>query len=365
MKISIIGGSITGTATALHLVNAGHKVTVYEARPRPETNGGGTLGITLQNYRKLTAAGVAPDAGTLTKDITRWKVTDRAVTDCHDSFYSRWSVSWSNLNQALIKAAGPAVEMRYNQHVTKLADVPGDMVVIAAGRSTRLRAQLDPSRLFHYGRYMAFRGQSEQVLNNDTIGRRWYVPNHLQLAMETIPVNGQQINDWTAFVPFPFKYPRFTPKIDWTTAHEVKHHIANLVPDFPAEVVMTSPWVGAIPMGDVDMPTQMVFGRYLLMGDALVPMRPHTAMGANLGLREAANLPQGLQSASALAAWESDHLRVVGNWHLASERMGDKTFKAISKLLGYPAAAGPRRAQRPLVGPLRPGPVEQRVVPNG
>nr|WP_245730142.1 hypothetical protein [Micromonospora pallida] len=76
----------------------------------------------------------------------------------------------------------------------------------------------------------------------------------------------------------------------------------------------------AVPVLDIDPPTRMVWpvgdGHAVLLGDALAPVRPHTARGANNGIEQAAGLAvaltqhrrYGADLPAALHGWQRRHL---------------------------------------------------------
>jgi 2-polyprenyl-6-methoxyphenol hydroxylase-like FAD-dependent oxidoreductase len=81
---------------------------------------------------------------------------------------------------------------------------------------------------------------------------------------------------------------------------------------------------------DIDPPTQMVWpmgaGHAVLLGDALAPVRPHTARGANNGIEQAAGLAAALRQHrahgadlnGALTGWQRRHLPTA----VAAVRLG-------------------------------------------
>ncbi len=81
---------------------------------------------------------------------------------------------------------------------------------------------------------------------------------------------------------------------------------------------------------DIDPPTAMVWpvgrGHAVLLGDALAPVRPHTARGANNGIEQAAGLVaaltqhrrHGADLAGALGGWQRRHLAAA----VAAVRLG-------------------------------------------
>lgn len=78
----------------------------------------------------------------------------------------------------------------------------------------------------------------------------------------------------------------------------VNTQATRLVPAEQAATVHLSATRAAVPMMDIDPPTRMVWtvggGHAVLLGDALAPVRPHTACGANNGIEQAAGLVTAL-----------------------------------------------------------------------
>jgi 2,6-dihydroxypyridine 3-monooxygenase len=102
------------------------------------------------------------------------------------------------------------------------------------------------------------------------------------------------------------------------------------LPTDQAAAVHTTKRRMAVPVMDIDPPTTMVFpiggGHAVLLGDALAPVRPHTARGANNGIEQAAGLvaaltqhrKYGADLAGALGGWQRRHLPAA----VASVRLG-------------------------------------------
>ncbi len=86
----------------------------------------------------------------------------------------------------------------------------------------------------------------------------------------------------------------------------------------------------AVPVMDITPPTTMVWpvgrGHAVLLGDALAPVRPHTARGANNGIEQAAGLAAALTQhrkhaadlAGALNGWQRRYLPAA----VAAVRLG-------------------------------------------
>lgn len=92
------------------------------------------------------------------------------------------------------------------------------------------------------------------------------------------------------------------------------------LPDEQAALVHATSTRMAAAVMDIDPPTRMAWpvgdGHAVLIGDALAPVRPHTARGANNGIEQAAGLAAALTQhrkygadlTTALHGWQHRHL---------------------------------------------------------
>jgi 2-polyprenyl-6-methoxyphenol hydroxylase-like FAD-dependent oxidoreductase len=98
---------------------------------------------------------------------------------------------------------------------------------------------------------------------------------------------------------------------------------AKLLTPNAADLVHRTSRRMAVPVLDIAPPTRMVYpigsSRALLLGDALAPVRPHTARGANNGIDQAAALvsalaqhrDDGVDLDVALSTWQERCLPMV------------------------------------------------------
>jgi 2,6-dihydroxypyridine 3-monooxygenase len=115
---------------------------------------------------------------------------------------------------------------------------------------------------------------------------------------------------------------------------QARHHVdasarAFLPPEQATAVTSTATRM-AVPVMDIAAPTSMVWpigrGHTVLIGDALAPVRPHTARGANNGIEQAAGLIAALTQhrryhadlSGALTGWQRRHLPAA----IAAIRLG-------------------------------------------
>ena len=214
-----------------------------------------------------------------------------------------------------------------------------DLVVFADGRASTGRRLLDPGRRLHYAGYVAHRGATTTP------------PAGLADFLRFEPCPGVQFNvapvpggcDWTFYLN--------ATTADYTTwfgappdrrVFALPEHISTAArvqvdraaeAHLPAEqtaVVHATTTRMAVPVTDIDPPTSMVWpvggGHAVLLGDALAPVRPHTARGANNGIEQAAGLVaaltqhrrHGADIGGALNGWQRRHLPTA----VAAVRLG-------------------------------------------
>jgi 2-polyprenyl-6-methoxyphenol hydroxylase-like FAD-dependent oxidoreductase len=353
-RIAVVGGSLTGPALALLLLQAGFdRVAVYEATPTAATLGGGLISLEHSALDVLDRAGIDQHeyvkAGFET--ITQTSYRDGADHTVRRVYPGRFT-TWTLLHRTLA-AHLPAGLIHYGRRVTGLADTrgglllrfadgeaePADLVAFADGRASAGRRLLDPGRRLHYAGYVAHRGDSLAT------------PAELADFRRVEPCPGVQFNiaptpsgcDWTFYLNTTaaqytalfgapplrrvFALPRH---VSPAARHQVDAAAATHLPADHAAVVHAATTRMAVPIIDIDPPTQMVWpvgaGHAVLLGDALAPVRPHTARGANNGIEQAAGLVAALRQhrthgadlAGALTGWQRRHLATA----VAAVRLG-------------------------------------------
>ncbi|MFY1652806.1 FAD-dependent monooxygenase [Solwaraspora sp. WMMB762] len=345
LTIAVIGGSLTGPVTALLLLRAGFDVTVYEATPASAPLGGGLIGLEHTALDVLDRLDI-PQREFIAYDsetIRQVAIRDRQPAQTVLRTYPGRNTTWTLLHRALA-ARVPADVLRKGTRVTGLTEDAGrpvlrftdgntetaDLVVFADGRSSIGRRLLDPDRKLHYAGYVAHRGIATSTPQPDL--RDFVRLEPCPGAQFTIaPVPGGC--DWTFYLGCTaaeyeqrfgatptrrvFALPRhITP----AARTHVDEHADYLLPSDHAAVVRATTTRMAVPVLDIDPPTRMVWpvgdGHAVLLGDALAPVRPHTARGANNGIEQAAGLAVALTQhyrwgadlPTALNGWQRRHL---------------------------------------------------------
>lgn len=347
LRVAVVGGSLTGPTAALLLLDAGFDdVTVYEAVPASAPQGGGLIGLEHSALDILDRLGVPQDEFVRYDSETVMHITvcQRQPGPARPHLYAGRNTTWTLLHTALHRRL-PADVLRTGTRVTGLtgehgrpllrfADgdtAPADLVVFADGRSSIGRRLLDVDRHLRYAGYVAHRGQATTL----TPGLRHF------LRFEPSPQHGMQFNvapipggaDWTFYLgATPAQYTDFFGAPPTRRVFALPQHVTpaarravdasaeRYLPNEQAALIHSTVTRMAAPVMDIDPPTRMVWpvgdGHAVLLGDALAPVRPHTARGANNGIEQAAGLVAALTQhrkyradlAAALDGWQRRHL---------------------------------------------------------
>jgi 2-polyprenyl-6-methoxyphenol hydroxylase-like FAD-dependent oxidoreductase len=369
-RIAVVGGSLTGATTALLLLHAGFdNITVYEAVPASAPQGGGLIGLEHSSLDVLDRLGI--DQHEFVKydaeGFMHISVCRRQPSQARRRPYAGRNTTWTLLHDALARRL-PTDVLRTNKRVTGLTEHhgqpvlifgdgdtdPADLVIFADGRSSIGRRSLDPGRQLRYAGYVAHRGQADRL----PFGLRDF------LRFEPRPGQGMQFNvgpipggaDWTFYLGATtaqyealfgagptrrtFVLPRF---VTAAARAQVDESARRYLPDAQGALVEGTTTRSAIPVMDIDPPTRMVWpvgtGHAVLLGDALAPVRPHTARGANNGIEQAAGLIAALTQCrkyhadlpTALDGWQRRHLPAA----IAAVRLGPDLGRKFG--LGHPA----------------------------
>ena len=347
LRVAVVGGSLTGPTAALLFQLAGFDdVTLYEAVPASAPLGGGLIGLEHSSLDVLDQLGVPQHefvryASETVMDIT---VRDRQPLCERRHLYAGRNTTWTLLHQALTRRL-PAGTLctgkrvcgltgEYGRPLLRFADgdaAPADLVVFADGRASTGRRLLDPQRQLRYAGYVAHRGQTNtaQPALHDFL--RFDPSPHRGTQFNVAPIPGGI--DWTYYLNATSgQYTNFFGAPPARRVFALPQHISDAariavdvsaqrdLPDEQAALVHATDTRMAAAVMDIDPPTRMVWpigtGHAVLLGDALAPVRPHTARGANNGIEQAAGLTAALRQhhkygadlATALHGWQHRHL---------------------------------------------------------
>nr|WP_227457242.1 monooxygenase [Micromonospora purpureochromogenes] len=368
-RIAVVGGSLTGPAAALLLTQAGFAhVTVYEAMPASTTLGGGLISLEHSSLGILDRLGIGQDEYVHVPSETIWQtpVHDRVPGDPRRRAYPGRFTTWTQLNRALTTRI-PAGMAHTGARVTGLtahrghpllrfADgrtEPADLVVFADGRASTGRKLLDPDRQLRYAGYVGHRGT---VAHNPTgMVDFWRLEPGPGVQFNIAPIPGGV--DWTFYLnATPAEYADMFGAAPHRRLFAQTRHVSDAarahvdgqavwhLPEPYASAVHCTTTRAAFPVMDIDPPTRMVWpvgdGFAVLLGDALAPVRAHTARGANNGIEQADGLAtalcqhrrHGADLGTALSGWQRRHLPAA----VAAVRLGPVIGTRLG--LGTPAA---------------------------
>jgi 2,6-dihydroxypyridine 3-monooxygenase len=327
-SVAIVGAGITGPAAALAMASNGHDVTVYERRARNDLWSQGGLGITGKNWDALRELGMrepehAPrgslayrnlhntDTGEVTSEVDNW------TTAFH-------IVRWGDLHNSLVEAAEDKGARFVFRTAAAHDGFDADVVIHSSG----IKYAGHHSE-FTYAGYSVYRGATTGDIPTDAA---WIVERAVD---KSYGLNVGHIGNsaaWMLYLP----EKEFTRYTDIITPGSRRYEnvfrpaLDRVTPEW-REVINRTGEIQASPMGDWVMPKLLTWngadygdrGVHLDMGDAVVPVRPHTTMGANLGIAEAISYV----TTPTLGEWEA-------NARAKRERQVTRGHDLGSKLLG-------------------------------
>ncbi|MFG1949308.1 FAD-dependent monooxygenase [Nonomuraea sp. NPDC048826] len=363
--IAIVGASITGPTLALLLHQAGlTNVTVLDASPHLHAQAGGVIGLEHTALDVLDSIGVPQHEFVpfTSERVVAVKVADRREAGRTHTFYPGRSTAWHLINTSLLQRL-PERWLRLGSRVTDLTTgsdgraqleiaaagpLSADLVVFADGRRSTGRRLLDPARELRYGGYVAWRGQSPSLCPDldDYLRLEPYGAQFHQFPI--LQRDGSIATDWT--LNLNHSEPEFRTLLGaaptrrtYVLPHQITPHARehvtnlarNLLPGSAADIIEATPAWSAAPIVDIAPPERMVYpvGRHahaVLLGDALAPVRPNTARGAN----------NGIEQATSLAAALRQHLRYGADLPVALEGWQRRALPAVHDALEL----GPRLA---------------------
>lgn len=323
-RVAVIGGSISGCASAIALTRAGCEVTVYEqisglgergfsiGTPGPLRDDLIRRGYLPESYPTLQLAGrwwLLAD-GT-SEGRTLWEQQVRAVTN-------NWGLLWSHLRESAAVAEfaeGARVEsFTTTESGVELTTTDGatrsyDALVGADGYRSSVRAEMHPGAAPEYAGYVVWRSSyPESRVADRTLVDRMTAEQafptvvfpgglgsvHILPGSDGSVEPGQRRINWAIYarVGFPadFSEPNSIPPgavsaeqyadLDAILEHHFPPIVAALIRNSPREETAIQPIYDLTIPGYAD-------GRTLLIGDAGALTRPHTSSGATKAIQDA------------------------------------------------------------------------------
>lgn len=332
---TVIGAGIAGPTAAIALARQGYSVDVYERRGRGDLWSAGTVAVTSQNLEKLHDLGM--DTSILTHlPAGAPAYTEYCTTDCdlvagaHQDTLKRdeWTtkfniVRWVDAHDWLIQF-GETLGVQYHWRAGEDDAPEADVTVHAQGVK-----YAHHHAAFTYAGYSVFRG----VLNAEPrpdFG--WFSVKHREKEF-TLNV-GQAIPgefSWMLYLhekdaPMDTEYLR-----TGSERHQMVLDAASrlLIPH-TADMIAATNQIQATPVGDWDIPKMAAWrgstyggeGLHFDIGDGVVPVRPHTTMGANLGIKWALELGWASDRSDLAEVWNKYVLQDYTSWQRQGHELG-------------------------------------------
>lgn len=398
LNVGIVGGSIAGCFTALELVGAGHRVTVFE-RSEAELHGlmGAGLGTPTPMFKTLLERDlVDADLPHLSLSEMAFVSPDRGGTRMGSVPLRRPLVfvafHWGDLHRGL-RARVPERSYQAGQLVERVTQVGDDgavvrlgdgsesnfdLVIYADGYRSEGRRALFPDIELDYSGYVCWRGVVDEC---DVVDGTDVASTFARFGTTGLPgsfiypipgrdggvATGERLINWGCYVPMPEERLG-----DFLVGRDGRHHEGAIppgemppdeerrlkllaresLPPLYADIVEASPGTFAQAVYSVSVPAYRR-GRICLTGDAAGVATPFTGSGIFKAANNAIRLREALDTHDdvdhALAAW-SDRETAAAQEILDLGRQFDDAFiwnpPDFAKMEPAAAAAWWRRSVR-------------------
>jgi hypothetical protein len=324
---TVIGAGIAGPAAAITLAKQGRTVDVYERRGRGDLWSAGTVAVTSENLTALATLGLdtaklphlpagAPaftEYCTLDCDVSL-RTTQQTLN--RDAWTTQFNIiRWVDLHDALVNY-GEELGVNYHWRSTETEVPEADVNVHAQGvKYAHHHAS------FTYAGYSVFRGVTKM---DPRLDFGWFSVKHREKEF-TLNV-GQALPgefSWMFYLHEP-DAPMDTEYLaSGSKRHQMVEEAADrfLIPHTAAMIHQTSQ-IQATPIGDWQLPKFVAWqgltyggkGLHFDVGDGVVPVRPHTTMGANLGLKWALALNWADDRTDLATTWGNYVLADYQTW---------------------------------------------------
>ena len=371
LRIGIVGGSLSGTCTAVVLSRLGHDVTILEKSRGQLRERGAGLGFAIANAERWRSLNLFDeDLVGIRVHARRWSVKDGNSSLGRTLFEHPMAIeqhSWGSIYGQLLKRAdkariesGMVVEKVVSSdevatvHLVGGAQASFDLVVGADGYQSVVRGGLFPMAEKHYAGYVAWRGiVSEDRLADisPVVGVMESVGTPRGNALfNVIPGQGGTTEVGSRLVTFLWYDARTALDILPTEpgpdgqlrpasiaagsmSPKVLTHLNTMaddvLPGWHADVVHRSSDPFLQPIYDVRQ-DHYIHKRVCLVGDAASTARPHTGGGTSKGIGDAVALAEALdQSASvqeALQRYDTERVRTGDEIVTLGRLVGDDTI---------------------------------------
>lgn len=270
VDVSVIGAGISGPAAALSLVKAGHNVKMYESRYPQDLHSYGVIGIVPGNVSALKNMGADLTRVELDNSYTEWTPTHVTTQKWGGSY-----VMWTDIHNVILDAAiDNGAEPQFGkEHIPD----KGGVVIQATGVGYAAWRGLIP----HYA-YTVYRG-----LSRFDTAFAWLSYSDPQKRFSFKLAHSPIGASWEMYVHRDNPVMRSIQSMDLPQEKEY-------LPDEFQTVINGTREMAIAPISDWDLSHITDDYQHFTIGDANGAMRPHTGMGANLGIREGMAIPRML-----------------------------------------------------------------------
>jgi 2,6-dihydroxypyridine 3-monooxygenase len=335
IPVAIIGGSTVGASLAVMLQRNNIKAEVFEAAPEVQSRSGGVIGLEHTALNALENVGVPQDEivpigpGDSETVLSIVLSGDDCPVQRKECLYPGRTTTWTHIQHALMTRlhAGTyhpghrindvvldGLSQRARLYFGNGEVILADMVVFADGRKSFGRMRFDSDRKLRYAGYVAHRGlhpdcPPDLALEFVRLKTRGAAFNTWPIRVSDAIDGSQRVAiDWTFYLNetvalYTKHYGKEPTVMPYVLPQAVKNPAARdfvdeaarrLLPEYEAEIVLKTAMRAVAPVVDVDPPERMVWGmgnsRIVIIGDALGPVHPVTARGANAGIEQSADL---------------------------------------------------------------------------
>ncbi len=376
MKVSfgIIGGSISGLATAISLRSKGFEVRVFERSKTILQGRGAGIGVSSEVLAQATGNKLLDKSIPHLPTITRSFLTKDLLNPTQTKLliknqpFSMIALNWQHIYTQLLSKLpqefyhlGEPVKAISQGHAevhleTDKAAYKFDYVIGADGINSSLRAHLFPNVKPHYADYIGWRGVCDDTSHitktdfNQHAALYCFKGGHLvvyKIPAFDYAATGKEAVNWVLYEHRPGiaaqellvdkngtqrNFSIAPGMLSSETIEHIKAFANEKLPSNIATIISATKTPFAQGIYDLVVPNH-VHGNFILLGDAAASLRPHVATGVVKALEGAMGLAQALDVSAekrtdSLEVWNEAQKKKTQSLMELSKRFGDALVTA-------------------------------------